>query len=201
MNDSSHLSPSLPVQRSWFTLLLAALLVLLAACSPAAETAAPTAAPTARPAASPTPGRYIEATGGFSYFPPSGWRVAELAGLQYKIAVGPTSDDFSPNLVIVSEANTGTLAEYLTANKTAMAGVFSELEFLSEAEFLPAEGEAGIKLVFESQQNNQMLHQVVYFFDAGESKVIVTYTRLVAQGETNDALVDESMRTFRFEGE
>jgi hypothetical protein len=43
------------------------------------------------------------------------------------------------------------------------------------------------------------MYQVFYIFDAGAKKIVFTYARLVDQGQENDALVDQSMKTFRIE--
>jgi hypothetical protein len=161
-----------------------------------------TLAPTPESIDAPTPvpdGRHVESEGGFSYVPPSGWQMAELPGFKYKIARGTPTGDFAPNMNVVDEAFSGSLGDYVAASIAFIEGLFEDVRVVSQEDFFTDEGERGIKVVIEDTQHDVKLYQVFYVFDAGEKKIIVTYTRLADQGQEYDALVDQSMKTFRIE--
>ena len=158
---------------------------------------------TPRPIDAPTPvpdGRHIESEGGFSYIPPSGWQMTELPGLKYQFASGPPTGEFSPNLsIFVDETSRGSLDDYAVGSVAVVKDIFQDVRVISQEDFLTDEGERGVKVVIESTQHDVKMYQVFYIFDAGAKKIVFTYTRLADQGQENDALVDQSMRTFRLE--
>ncbi len=143
--------------------------------------------------------RYIESEGGFSYIPPSGWEVVEFPGLKYKIARGVPTGDFAPNINFVDEAFSGSLDDYVTASLNAISQFFKDEYFISQEEFMTNEGQRSVKVIIENTQNGIELIQVFYFFDAGTKKFVVTYSRSADNGQENDILVDQSMKTFRIE--
>jgi hypothetical protein len=168
------------------------------------STPTPTLTPTPQPTETPTPildERHIEIEGGFSYIPPSGWRVTELPGLKYKIASGIPTDDFAPNLNFVDEAFSGSLDDYVVANIAIIEelDLFKDVKVVGQEDFLTDEGTRGVKVTIEDTQHDIELYQVFYFFDSGARKFVVTYTRLADKGQANDVLVDQSVRTFRIE--
>lgn len=70
------------------------------------------------------PRGHYEKAGGFSYDPPKGWQIIQLPGLKYRIAHGPTENEFAPNINVVDEAFMGTLAEYVDLNLENMKKMF-----------------------------------------------------------------------------
>ena len=169
------------------------------------NTAAPDSAlpPTPQPIDAPTPvpdGRHIESEGGFSYVPPSGWQMTELPGLKYQFASGAPTGEFTPNLsIFVDETSSGSLDDYVVGSVAVVKDIFQDVRVISQEDFLTDEGERGVKVVIESTQHDVKMYQVFYIFDAGAKKIVFTYTRLADQGQENDALVDQSMRTFRLD--
>lgn len=160
-----------------------------------------TSTPTPQSADAPTPvpdGRHVESEGGFSYVPPSGWQVVEWPGLEYQIAIGAPIEDFAPNLNFVDEAFSGSLDDYVVATIEILKEVL-QARIISQEDFFTDEGERGVKVVTENTQHDAEFYQVFYIFDAGEKKIVATYTRPADQGQENDALVDQSMKTFRIE--
>jgi len=172
--------------------------------TPTPLSATPTPTSTNTPDSTLTPtlvpdGRHVESEGGFSYVPPSGWQVTEWPGLKYKIASGAPIGDFAPNLNFVDEAFSGSLDDYVAANIATVKEAFQDVRVISQEDFFTDEGERGVKVVIENTQHDTEFYQAFYIFDAGEKKIAATYTRLADQGQENDALVDQSMRTFRIE--
>lgn len=159
--------------------------------------------PIPQPVDAPTPapdGRHIESEGGFSYVPPSGWQMTELPGLKYQFASGAPTGEFVPNVsIFVDETSSGSLDDYVVGSVAVVKDIFQDVRVISQEDFLTDEGERGVKVVIESTQQDVRMYQVFYIFDAGAKKIVFTYTRLADQGQENDALVDQSMRTFRIE--
>lgn len=163
----------------------------------------PTVATPTGPAtlAAPTrdPNRHYEEAGKFSFIPPDGWQMGELAGLKYQVAVGPVSDEFAPNLNIVDEAFSGALEEYAEANLTVLEQTLTNLNVVDQADFTTDDGAEALKVVLENTQNDRDLRQTLYFFDGPAQKYVMTCTRL-ADGQTEvDALCDRAAQSFLLE--
>jgi hypothetical protein len=134
-----------------------------------------------------------------SYEPPSGWKIIEYPGLKYKIATGPRTNDFAPNFNIIEETFIGTLDDYASANLESLRHMFTDFEVISQEKSETNAGDTYIKIVAEDTQDEKRLRQTAYFFAYGDTKFVITYTRLSNMGEENDTLVDQSMKTFRVE--
>lgn len=156
-------------------------------------------APAAPPTPTRDPRRHLEAAGKFSYVPPEGWQMGELAGLKYQVAVGPVSDGFTPNLNIVDEAFEGTLAEYVQASLNTLRETLTDLNVIEESSLTTDDGAEALKVIVENNQNDRDLRQTLYFFDGPAQKYVMTCTRLAdAQAEV-DALCDRAAQTFLLE--
>ena len=141
--------------------------------------------------------RHVE--GDFSYIPPSDWQIVEFPGAKYKMVKGKEEAGFSPNLNFVDETYTGSLDSYVSANLEAINNYFVNVNIISQENFKTNDGEIIIKVVTENTQNEKRLHQTFYFFDGGNKKFVITYTRLPDTGEEYDILIDQSVKTFRIE--
>jgi hypothetical protein len=143
--------------------------------------------------------RYFETEGGFSYIAPSGWRIMEYPGLKYKISIGTPVDNFAPNFNVVDENFISSLESYVTANLETLKTILADLKVISQEDFKTDDGKNAIKVTVEDTQSERHLRQVFYFFAAGDTKFVITYTRLSTTSNESDILVDESMKTFRVE--
>jgi hypothetical protein len=195
------------MKRSVSLLVLSFCVVLTLACglSPeAVTTQAPTAAPRPTDTLAPatmSPDRHYEASGGFSYIPPAGWELVESSRGEYKVVRGPEADGFAPNITIVDEPFSGSLEEYVSSSLENMGDFFTELQLISQEEFDPDEGPAGVRIVTENVQSGRALHQTYYLFDAGAKKLVITCTRLAGAGEEMDAACEAGVKTLRIESE
>ncbi len=141
--------------------------------------------------------RYTEAAGGFSYIPPTGWEVVAYEGLAYKIVRGPATGNFTMNINFVDEAYNDSLDSYVDASISSIMQAVPGAMVTAMGELTTNKGLRCIKVTIQSTQSGFDLNQVLYFFDTGAKKFIATYTRLRDGGQENDALVDQSMKTFR----
>jgi Tol biopolymer transport system component len=154
--------------------------------------------PTGMATFTPEPGRVYETEGGFSYVPPEGWKVSQAPGFDYKVAAGPKSGDFVPNLFFfINPSHSGSLDEFISGNLEHNRSILENLEVISQEDFLTSEGKRGVKVIDENTQRNIRVRQTSYYFEAGARKFVATYTRLADKGQNNDALIDQSMKTFR----
>jgi hypothetical protein len=87
--------------------------------------------------------RHAEPKGGFSFCPPEGWAIKEDPKLEYKILIGPPSDDFAPNLIVTELKNfplwLKDMVSVLTkesAEETAKRFGASEVGPLNQSEFI-----------------------------------------------------------------
>ncbi|MBN1149346.1 MAG: SUMF1/EgtB/PvdO family nonheme iron enzyme [Anaerolineales bacterium] len=143
-------------------------------------------------------GRIYETDGSFSYAPPEGWEVKEVPDFDYQVAYGTQAGGFIPNLYFfVNKTHRGSLDEYVAESLGHSVTTLTDIKIISQEDFLTDEGERGVKVIMESTQRNTRLRQAEYFFDDGVNKFVATYTRLSDKGQNNDALVDQSMKTFR----
>jgi hypothetical protein len=70
------------------------------------------------------PRQFHEKSGAFSFDPPSGWKTVQIPGLKYRLACGPAENKFTPNINVVDEMFSGSLADYVEANLKDMKQSF-----------------------------------------------------------------------------
>jgi hypothetical protein len=138
-----------------------------------------------------------EKTGGFSYNPPSGWKVDEFPGLKYRISRGQTENDFTPNINISDEAFVGTLAEYADANVQNLNRILPTLKILSRTELATQDNEPVVRIITTNEYEGRMLRQIFFLIGSGDRKYAVTCTALADDGDKFDTIFTESLMTFR----
>jgi hypothetical protein len=138
-----------------------------------------------------------EKSGGFSFDPPKGWQVAEFPGLKYRVSQGAPENGFAPNINIVDERFSGTLAEYVDLNLESMKKVFIDLKILKREDFQTADGKPAIRLIVEDKQQDRALRQTFCFFGNSTRKYVATCTAAAEHGDSVDGVFAESMKTFR----
>jgi len=142
--------------------------------------------------------RFYEAGGRFSYDPPAKWEIASMPGLKYRIARGPRTGGFTPNINVVEESFTGSLEAYANGNITNMKKLFKSMKILSREDFKTNDDQPAVKLVIENVQQGMKLRQTFYFLGTGRSKFVVTCTAPAKGGAKLDSLFEKSAATFRF---
>ncbi len=195
--------------------------LMLAACGPSPElqatqtataltaTAAawtPTSTPTRRPTATRLPtstpmsesdmGRYTALDGSYSLIPPEGWQPRNV-GTDYPALAGPEVGGYTVNLSFYFEQSTEPEGFYSAMMQDWLIGEIPELNAISEEFLVNGEGESYLRWEVEYSLEGQAFHQVYYFFEAGNWKLTVVYSRLQDQGAENDALVDAAIDTLQ----
>ena len=160
-------------------------------------TATPTPTWTATPTQTTEPNRYTATDGSFSFIPPQGWQPVEF-GLAYPAFIGPTLGNFALNLVFMQESSPWPLAMYTAFLQDSVIAIFADYTQISEDFLNTIEGREFFSWEITNTQQGRLFHQVLYCFESGDWKLVITYTRLDNQGAEYDEIVDEAMRTVRF---
>jgi len=146
--------------------------------------------------------RYAAPDGMFSFSSPNGWVWREIPGRKYKVAFGELVGDFAPNINVVDEAFSGTLDAYVDGSLKILPVGYEKLGYknfkvLSRGVFTTTSGQAGVRIVFESEINGRALRQTQFFFDGKDGrKLVVTCTTLAPGGEELDSVFEKSLKTF-----
>jgi hypothetical protein len=144
-------------------------------------------------------GKLYEQAGGFSFDPPEGWKITEMPGMKYRVAMGAPTNDFSPNILVVDETAPVDLPEYLDKSAEMLKKLgMAETEPARET-FRTDHGASGFRWVFEHEQYGNQLRQTQYYFANGDHKYVVTCTALADGGQALDAVFEESLKSFRIE--
>lgn len=150
--------------------------------------------------AADTGDRHVEKAGGFSFCPPKSWDMKEIPGVKYKIAFGPASDGFAPNINVVDESFARSLSDYVKGNQETLTKMFKGFKNLGQSEFKTDSGSKGVKLITQSEQQGQKLRQTFFFFDGkGGKKLVATCSALAENGAKLDETFAASMKTFTLE--
>jgi hypothetical protein len=166
------------------------------------ETSTPTLTPTSTNTATktptatqtPDPNRYYAPDKSYSLIPPEGWQPVD-AGLEYPALVGPEVGNYSPNLVFNQERYSFPMAFYSAVVQDSLAESLQNLTTIGEEFLTTDQGKEYFRWEVTDTRQGVTYHQVFYFFESGDWKLVITYSRLNSQGSENDALVDEAMKT------
>lgn len=144
------------------------------------------------------PFRHVERTGGYSFVPPTGWKMVDFPGLKHQIAVGAPANGFAPNVVFVPEPFAGSLQQYVAASQNTLRLASPQLKQLGEVEWKTTEGLPGIKLITQNEQQGRLLRQNFYFLElAPKMMIVVTATALAEGADKLDPIFDAAMKSFR----
>ena len=141
--------------------------------------------------------RLSEPAGGFSYVPPTGWKIRTFPGAKYRISYTTPAQGFAPNINVVDEVAALSLKDYVRAGMSHMNLAYSHFRILSQAPFSTASGVHGVRLMADGTVGGRHVRQAFYIFPAAHSrKIIVTATWLASDGSKYAAAVDGAMKTF-----
>jgi hypothetical protein len=105
--------------------------------------------------------------------------------LKYRISHGPRENEFAPNINVVDEAFSGTLAAYVDANLQNMERLFVNLKVLGREDFRTQDNEAAVKVVTENEQRAYAPSDL-FFIGSRNRKYVVTCTALADSGDKFD---------------
>ncbi len=167
-------------------------------------TPTPTATPTNTPTVTPTPtitpdpSRYYAADKTFSFVLPTGW-VEKKVGLEYPALFGPQYETYTLNLVMLEEESSFPMAFYAAQIQDSSKKLIPNIKQISEDFLTTEDGKDYFRWAFNSTQYGNYMQQVYYIFESDNWKLSIVYSRPANQGAENDAIIDTTMKTVRFE--
>jgi hypothetical protein len=160
-----------------------------------------TPSPTATLTFTPTPevGRFTVKDGSISFVPPPGWKPRDI-GLDYPGLFAAAVGAAEPGLTFFRVEVAFPMAFYSAVFQDSLREKYKTIKTTREDFLSTSAGSEYFRWEFEQVINGRKYHEVLYFFEAGDKKLIVTYTRAVDRGQEYDAQVDEAMNTMHFSG-
>ena len=119
-------------------------------------------------------------------------------GSDYPALVGPKAGNIDINLVFVQEKSAFPVYFFAAQVQDSLKEKFKNLIQISEDYLTTADGKDYFRWEVTDIQQGVTYYQVFYFFESGDWKLVITYTRPKGQGSQYDAPVDDSMMTVRF---
>jgi hypothetical protein len=144
-------------------------------------------------------GRFFEKSGGYSILVPESWQVTEMPSLKYKILIGQTENNFTPNINFADEAFGGDLSFYVDACIEQLKKLFGkDIEIVKRSDFVTIKNLKGEKLVINTLQHDIRMRQLMYIFPGNGKKIVITCTVPAGTGETYDGFFDKTIKTFEW---
>ena len=144
-------------------------------------------------------GDTVSQPGLFSYQAPKGWTVKDTPISKYKVSFDALQNNFAANINVVVETYSKSLSDYVELNKTQLKAtpLFQHVQILDEKPFETSAGVKGTRLVVKDTVGELNLQQIFYIFEgASDTKMVVTASSLVGDGDHYAPIFDGSMKTF-----
>lgn len=143
-------------------------------------------------------GRYYETAGKYSIYPPESWQMMDFPGLKYKVVVGPSRNDFAPNVNFADEAFDGPLDVYVNAVIEGLKKMIVDVEIIERTGFTTLKNEKGEKLTTLTTQQGQHFFQVFYIFPGDGIYMVAAGTVRAEFGEEYSGTFDRILETFEW---
>jgi len=193
---------------------------MLTACGPSAEqqatmtataltatAAAWTSTPTATSTRTPTktsiptqtsdPDYYYAPDHSYSLIPPRGWQPQDT-DTDYPALIGPNTGSYIPHLLFFQEESAFDVFFYAALVQDATAENVQNLTQISEEYPTTNEGKDYFRWEITCTEQGETYRQIYFFFESGDWKLTIVFTRMNGQGSEYDALIDDAMNTVRF---
>jgi hypothetical protein len=141
---------------------------------------------------------YSSTDNGYSHRIPAGWenKPSPPTGVA-TMFVAPKSSGLASNMTTTIESYSGSLTDYIAANKQAIGTAAPDAKFLTDTEFATDSKVNSHKVKLQNKMEKIDLAQTMYFFDGTNGrKVIVTCTTPAKYGSDLEPLFDDCMKTF-----
>jgi hypothetical protein len=155
--------------------------------------------PTYTPSVTPTldPNRFYASDGRFSMLFPTGWTAKE-AGMQYPGLFANTDEKNSPNIIFYTDTSPFPVEFYAAGVQDSLGKNETSITTVSEDFPTTSGGYNYFRWEFKYREGGLPIHTVMYFFENGEWKLILSYSRLADQGTENDQLVETAVDSIQF---
>jgi hypothetical protein len=128
---------------------------------------------------------------------PDGWEALPVSG-KFLMFGGPRVGDSRVMIIVTQEQNSNMLEMYTAFYQDDFIAILTNYKQISE-DFLNADdGSIYFKWVFEDDRLGIESYRTIYFYDAGDWKLLMMYQRLRSVGPEFDAAVDAAMKTVQY---
>jgi hypothetical protein len=147
------------------------------------------------------PNRFTETTGisKFSYIPPAGWKKIPATNKSLTSWQGPMQTGGTACLLVFnieqSEISTAEEAKKLVESLTTGQGV----KITAQGRFINDAGLDAYKMVILISSQDQNIQFVIYLFHSRGFLITAGYIRIAEQNKEQDAVVEQSMKTLKYE--
>lgn len=141
--------------------------------------------------------RIYENSGNFSYCPPLGWSVTEISGLKYKVVVGPSEGNFTPNINFVDEEYNGNLISYVSTSLTELESIFPGYKLLSRSPFNTDSGIKGEQVIISITLSGVPVRSILFILPISNRKyMVITCTIWDSAATGYLPIFEQSIKTF-----
>ena len=133
----------------------------------------------------------------FNLTMPEGWTVNDRGGA-YPDLQGPEANGIRPVMSFQEEQTENTLDRYAAGYKELFISQNTGYHAIGEETLTTINGDPYLRWEFTNFLQGHILHYTVYFFGSGNNSLVITYIRRDDTGFTNDALVDQALKTVKF---
>ena len=142
---------------------------------------------------------YIEKNAGFSMYIPINWEIKDMSQ-KYLMVIGPTEDNFSPNINFVDEEYSGQIPEYIDAVIEFLSSFYADFSVIARDSFTTNKNYKGWFITFQGRINEIEARQKMFVVHnkLKTSVLVMTGTASAASGSKYDKLFDECMKTFNW---
>ncbi|OGO29180.1 MAG: hypothetical protein A2136_06605 [Chloroflexi bacterium RBG_16_54_11] len=118
--------------------------------------------------------------------------------MEYPVLLSDVSVDNLPSIFFFTDESIFPVEFYAALVQDSMAKKVESLTTISEDFLITPGGKNYFRWEMNSSQAGKSVYSVMYFFEVGDWKLVITYARLINQGKENDALVESSIETIKF---
>jgi len=126
-----------------------------------------------------------------------GWEEVETGG-PYPALVGPAFGEDRLSLIFFEEQATAPLAFYTALMQDKIMRELSGIKQISEDFLNTRSGEVYFRWELTITKEGATFHQIIYFYESGDWKLVIMYSRPEGQGMEYDRVIDETMITVQF---
>jgi hypothetical protein len=161
----------------------------------ATSTKTPTKTPT--PTQTQDPNRYYAPDNSYSFMALEGWVPTDV-GMDQPGLVAPLAGDLKCTLMFIRVNTTFDVFFYAATFQDSLIAIYPDLSTVREDYLTTEEGKDYFRWEVTYISLGVGIHQIFYFFESGNWKLVISFLRPNNQGSEYDAMVDETMKTVHF---
>jgi len=152
---------------------------------------------TPTPTKTPDPSRYFSPDNTFSFAILEGWEEEDVDFANLAL-IGPEVGGYNVSLVFMQEESTFPVAFYAAIVQDSWAGKIQNFNQISEDFLITDEGEDYFRWEFTHVNQGIKFRQIFFFYESGDWKLMIAFTRVDDSGAEYDEIIDEVMKTVKY---